>query len=160
MHAKYEGSTSNCSKVIANVKVDNRQTNKQTNKQDKNNTPPIIRSGDIKSGLYHRHIQYICAHEKDVYIITFIYKRYVRMKKWFLSPLSRFRAMEFWLRFCPCLLTLHVRYTSLSLWFCIGYCTRLWIRPTPLWKWFAQSWIRPLSIFLHNPLHMIKLAQF
>ena len=30
MHAKYEVSTSNGSKVIANVKVDNRQTNKQT----------------------------------------------------------------------------------------------------------------------------------
>ena len=33
MHAKYEVSISNGSKVIANVKVDNRQTNKQTNKQ-------------------------------------------------------------------------------------------------------------------------------
>ena len=30
MHAKYEVSISNGSKVIANVKVDNRQTNKQT----------------------------------------------------------------------------------------------------------------------------------
>ena len=57
MHAKYEVSVSNGSKVIANVKVDNRQTNKQTNKQtdrqtnrqDKNNMPPIIRSGGIKS---------------------------------------------------------------------------------------------------------------
>ena len=56
MHAKYEVSASNGSKVIANVKVDNRQTNKQTNKQtdrqtnrqDKNNMPPIIRSGGIK----------------------------------------------------------------------------------------------------------------
>ena len=33
MHAKYEVSTSNGSKVIANVKVDNRQTDRQTNKQ-------------------------------------------------------------------------------------------------------------------------------
>ena len=33
MHAKYEVSTSNGSKVIVNVKVDNRQTNKQTDKQ-------------------------------------------------------------------------------------------------------------------------------
>ena len=33
MHAKYEVSTFNDSKVIANVKVDNRQTNRQTNKQ-------------------------------------------------------------------------------------------------------------------------------
>ena len=33
MHAKYEVSTSNGSKVIAKVKVDNRQTNKQTDKQ-------------------------------------------------------------------------------------------------------------------------------
>ena len=52
MHAKYEVSTSNGSKVIANVKVDNRQTdrqtNRQTNRQDKNNMPPIIRSGGIK----------------------------------------------------------------------------------------------------------------
>ena len=32
------------SKVIANVKVDNRQTNRQ----DKNNKSPIIRSGGIK----------------------------------------------------------------------------------------------------------------
>ena len=30
MHAKYEVSTSNGSKVIAKVKVDNRQTNRQT----------------------------------------------------------------------------------------------------------------------------------
>ena len=33
MHAKYEVSTSYCSKVIAKVKVDNRQTDRQTNKQ-------------------------------------------------------------------------------------------------------------------------------
>ena len=33
MHAKYEVSISYCSKVIAKVKVDNRQTDKQTNKQ-------------------------------------------------------------------------------------------------------------------------------
>ena len=36
--------TSNGSKVIAKVKVDN----KQTDRQDKNNMPPIIRSGGIK----------------------------------------------------------------------------------------------------------------
>ena len=52
MHAKYEVSISYGSKVIAKVKVDNRQTNrqadKQTDKQDKNNMPPIIRSGGIK----------------------------------------------------------------------------------------------------------------
>ena len=47
MHAKYEVSTCNGSKDIAKVKVDNRQTNKQ-NRQDKNNMPPIIRSGGIK----------------------------------------------------------------------------------------------------------------
>ena len=59
MHAKYEVSTSNGSKVIANVKFDNKQTNKQTdkqtdkqtNRQDKNNMPPIIRSGGIKMPL-------------------------------------------------------------------------------------------------------------
>ena len=39
MHAKYEVSTSNGSKVIVNVKVDNRQTNKQ----DKNNMPRSFR---------------------------------------------------------------------------------------------------------------------
>ena len=33
MHAKHEVSTSNGSKVIGNVKVDNRQTNKQTDRQ-------------------------------------------------------------------------------------------------------------------------------
>ena len=48
MHAKYEVSISYGSKVIAKVKVDNRQTNKQTDRQDKNNMPPIIRSGGIK----------------------------------------------------------------------------------------------------------------
>ena len=56
MHAKYEVSISYGSKVIAKVKVDNRQTNKQTNRQtnrqtdreNKNNMPPIIRSGGIK----------------------------------------------------------------------------------------------------------------
>ena len=47
MHAKYEVSISYGSKVIAKVKVDNRQTNRQTdrktnrqtNRQDKNNMP-------------------------------------------------------------------------------------------------------------------------
>ena len=43
MHAKYEVSISYGSKVIAKVKVDNRQTDRQ----DKNNMPPIIRSGGI-----------------------------------------------------------------------------------------------------------------
>ena len=55
MHTKYEVSTSNGSKVIANVKVDNRQTDRQTdrqtNRQDKNNMPPIIRSGGIKNDI-------------------------------------------------------------------------------------------------------------
>ena len=52
MHAKYEVFISYGSNVIEKVKVDNRQTNKQTdkqtNRQDKNNMPPIIRSGGIK----------------------------------------------------------------------------------------------------------------
>ena len=52
MHAKYEVSISYGSKVIVKVKVDNRQTDRQTNRQtdrqDKNNMPPIIRSGGIK----------------------------------------------------------------------------------------------------------------
>ena len=48
MHAKYEVPISYGSKVIAKVKVDNRQTDRQTNRQDKNNMPPIIRSGGIK----------------------------------------------------------------------------------------------------------------
>ena len=56
MHAKYEVSISYGSKVIAKVKVDNRQKDrqtdrqidKQTNRQDKNNMPPIIRSGGIR----------------------------------------------------------------------------------------------------------------
>ena len=54
MHAKYEASISNGSKVIANVKVDNSQTNRQTNKQDKNNMSPIIRSGGIKTVVIHK----------------------------------------------------------------------------------------------------------
>ena len=49
MQAKYEVSTSNGSKFIANVKVDNRRTNKQTNKQtdreDKNNMPRSLDPG-------------------------------------------------------------------------------------------------------------------
>ena len=53
MHAKYEVSISYISKVIAKVKVDNRQTDKQTDgqtdRQDKNNMPPIIRSGGMKN---------------------------------------------------------------------------------------------------------------
>ena len=40
MHAKYKVSTFYGSKVIAKVKVDN----KETNRQDKNNMPPIIRT--------------------------------------------------------------------------------------------------------------------
>ena len=38
MHAKYEVSLSNDSKVIAKVKVDNRQTDKQTDKQTNKQT--------------------------------------------------------------------------------------------------------------------------
>ena len=44
MHAKYEAFISHGSKKKRMLKVDNRQTNKQ----DKNNMPPIIRSGGIK----------------------------------------------------------------------------------------------------------------
>ena len=55
-----EKTTQHGSKTIAKVKVDNRQTDKQTDRQtdkqtdrqtdreDKNNMPPIIRSGGIK----------------------------------------------------------------------------------------------------------------
>ena len=53
MHAKYTVPISNGSKVIAKFKVDikqtNERTNRQTNRQDKNNMPPIIRSGGIKN---------------------------------------------------------------------------------------------------------------
>ena len=45
MHAKYEASISYGSKVIANVKVDNRQTNRV---RTKTNMPLIIGSGGIK----------------------------------------------------------------------------------------------------------------
>ena len=45
MHTKYEVSIFYGSKVTAKVKVDNRQTDKQIDRQDKNNMPPIIRSG-------------------------------------------------------------------------------------------------------------------
>ena len=48
MHSKYEVSISYGSKVIAKVKVDNRQTNKQPDRQEKNNISPINRSGGIK----------------------------------------------------------------------------------------------------------------
>ena len=51
MHAKYEVSISYGSKVIAKVKVDNRKTVRQTNRQDKNNMPPISRSGGIKNNI-------------------------------------------------------------------------------------------------------------
>ena len=59
MHAKYEISISYGSKVIAKVKVDNRQTNKQTDRQtdrqtdkqtdteDKNNMPRSFDPGSI-----------------------------------------------------------------------------------------------------------------
>ena len=59
MHAKYEASISYGSKVIANVKVDNRQTKRQTNRQDKNNMPPIIRSGVIKINNMYRVSHYV-----------------------------------------------------------------------------------------------------
>ena len=49
MHAKYEVSIFYGSKVIAKVKVDNRQTDRQRDRQDKNNMPPIIGSGGIKN---------------------------------------------------------------------------------------------------------------
>ena len=54
MHAYYEVYISYGSKVIANVKVDNRQTLRQ----DKNNMPPIIRHGGIKT-LNGFHIRYM-----------------------------------------------------------------------------------------------------
>ena len=45
MHAKYEVSISYGSKIIAKVKVDNRQTNEQTDSQDKNNMPRLFDLG-------------------------------------------------------------------------------------------------------------------
>ena len=51
MHAKYiyEVSISyGFKKVIAKVKVDNRQTNRQTDKQDKNTIPRSRKSRDIR----------------------------------------------------------------------------------------------------------------
>ena len=45
MHAKYEVSTSNGSKIIAKVKVNNRQTDKQTGQKQ---YAPIIRSVGLK----------------------------------------------------------------------------------------------------------------
>ena len=52
MYAIYEVSIAYGSRVIAMVKVENRQTdkrtNKQTDRQDKNNMSMIIRSGGIK----------------------------------------------------------------------------------------------------------------
>ena len=60
MHTIYEVSISCGSKVIAKLKVNNRQTNKQTGQKqyfrsggiNKNNMPPIIRSGGIKTFAY------------------------------------------------------------------------------------------------------------
>ena len=40
-------------------KVDNRQTNRQTDRQDKNNMPPIIRSGGIKIAILTIKVQVI-----------------------------------------------------------------------------------------------------
>ena len=54
------------------------------------------------------------------------------------------------------ILMIHCIYSSITVYsfeFAQSY-----FRLTPLWEWFAQSWIRPLSIFLHNPLHIIKFA--
>ena len=80
MHAKYEVTISHGSKVIAKVKVDNRQTNKQTNRQtdrqtdkqtdrqDKNNMPPIIRSGGIK---IHAVVMFVC--NKSITILDILF---------------------------------------------------------------------------------------
>ena len=58
MHAKYEVSISYGSKVIANVKVDNRQTDRQTNKE----------TGQKQYAPDHS----IRGHKKNVVIIKFI----------------------------------------------------------------------------------------
>ena len=65
MHTKYEVSTSNGSKVIANVKVDNRQTNKQTGQKQyapdhsirghKNTT---LNKQTIKKNINHIPVKY------------------------------------------------------------------------------------------------------
>ena len=47
MNAKYEVSISYSSKVIAKVKVDNRQTDRQTDRQDKNNMQGLGRQGAV-----------------------------------------------------------------------------------------------------------------
>ena len=50
MHAKYEVPISYGSKVMAKVKVDNKQTDRQTDRQTgQKQYAPIIRSGGIKS---------------------------------------------------------------------------------------------------------------
>ena len=48
MHAKYQVSICNGSKVMANVKVVLKQTNNVTNRQGKNNMPPRSCLGGIK----------------------------------------------------------------------------------------------------------------
>ena len=63
MHAKYEVSISYGSKVIANVKVDNRR--------DKNNMPPIIRSWGIKRK--DRVLNAFIRHAHLLIILNFVY---------------------------------------------------------------------------------------
>ena len=70
MHAIYEISVSYGSKVIAKVKVDNRQINKQTGRQVKNNMPPIIRSGGIKTNSFLSPNSHLRAMEMLVVIDT------------------------------------------------------------------------------------------
>ena len=59
MHTKYEVSISYGSKVLAKVKVDNRQTDKQTNRQDKNNMRPEKIWAHKKTSHAGKHLEFL-----------------------------------------------------------------------------------------------------
>ena len=71
MHTKYGVSTSNGSKVIANVKVDNRQTDRQTDKQTDRTKTICPRSFD--PGRKKVQICYVVNRNED-FLGHFLYK--------------------------------------------------------------------------------------
>ena len=159
MHAIYEVYISDGSKVIAKVKVDNRQTNRQTNKQtgQKQYAPDHSIRGHKKSTTFNTIITFVTMHASKLCrkLVQVILIHILRIDQ---NTFQKGKLQQKCDHFSPSRF-LHgpdIKQTTVySFEFAQSY-----FRPSWIWNWFTQSWICPFSILIHYPLYIIQLAQF